>query len=136
MPSVVVGWICRLAPEAAKPKKTEQEKKKKRKIIKAVRKSRRQLMRKKEWDLGHSTLSAIHYFTVGDNGSRLWQDGFAPGDAGSDYDCETESEASLLLDEVAMEILTDFGIKESVFDSVMDLTLRGPDGKLRLALHL
>ena len=93
-------------------------------------------MRKKEWDLGHSTLSAIHYFTVGDNGSRLWQDGFAPGDAGFDYDCETESEASLLLDEVAMEILTDFGIKESVFDSVMDLTLRGPDGKLRLALHL
>ena len=93
-------------------------------------------MRKKEWDLGHSTLSAIHYFTVGDNGSRLWQDGFAPGDAGSDYDCETESETSLLLDEVAMEILTDFGIKESVFDSVMDLTLRGPDGKLRLALHL
>eukprot|EP00439_Symbiodinium_sp_Y106_P031108 s5076_g3.t1 len=110
--SVTAKWLKK--EEAKQARRTENEEAKKEnprrgkaeengageeekeKIIKAVRKSRRQLVRKKEWDLGHSTLSAIHYFTVGDNGSRLWQ----------------------------------------IFDSVMDLTLRGPDGKLRLALHL
>ena len=49
---------------------------------------------------------------------------------------ESESEGTELLEDVCMEILRDLKTGEKVFDSMMDLSLRGADGRLRLALHL
>ena len=77
---------------------------------------------------------------LGDNRCRLWQGGASFSNA--DYVPESaagsgsESEATALLEDVCMEILKDIQAPEAVFDSLMELSLRGPDGKLRLSLHL